>query len=158
MLNVVHSLIKFAQLRDDFVCDLITLRKIYEGDVYHMFMVGTLFLKVMHSIISLTWSTLLVKALVFIGLQIWTLELIIWLVNLLSTTCGQHLYIKLRLQFLLWRRYTGMLHLWNNNVKKLPFNLLLKLQGWFIPCWRFYGYNTSCNHNLKKSSIKVAFY
>ncbi len=53
MLKVVHSLIKFAQLRDDFVCDFITLMKIYEGDVYHMFMVGNPLLKVVCSIISL---------------------------------------------------------------------------------------------------------
>ncbi len=116
-------------------------------------MVGNPLSKVMCSIISLPWSTLLVRALIFVGLHIWTLELIIWLVNLLNTTCGQHFKIKLGLQFLLRRRYIDMLHMWNNNFKKLPFSLLLKLQGWFIPCWRFYGYNTSCNHNLKKGSI-----
>jgi hypothetical protein len=53
MLKVVHPLTKFAQLRDDFVCDLITLMKIYEGDVYHMFMVGNPLLKVVSSIVSL---------------------------------------------------------------------------------------------------------
>ncbi len=52
MLKMVHSLIKFAQLRDDFVCDFKTLMKIYEGDVY-MFMVGNHLLKVVCSIISL---------------------------------------------------------------------------------------------------------
>jgi hypothetical protein len=50
---VVHSWIKFAQLQDDFVCDFIALMKIYEGDVYHMFMVGNPLLKAMCSIISL---------------------------------------------------------------------------------------------------------
>jgi hypothetical protein len=116
------------------------------------FMVGNFLLKVMWSTIPLPWSTLLVKALIFVGLQIWTLELIIWLVNLLNTTCGQHLQIKLGFQFLLWR-YIDMLHMWNKNIKKLPFSLLLKLQGWFIPCSRVYGYNTSCKHNLKKDPI-----
>jgi len=69
MLKAVHSFIKFAQLKDDFVCDFITLMKIYEGDVCNMFIVGNPLLKVVCSIISLPWSTLLVKALVFIGLQ-----------------------------------------------------------------------------------------
>jgi hypothetical protein len=53
MLKVVHSLIQFAQLKDDFVCDFITLMKIYEGDVYHMFMANNHVLKVVCSIISL---------------------------------------------------------------------------------------------------------
>jgi hypothetical protein len=34
LLEGVHSLIKFAQLKDVFVCDFIA---IYEGDVYNMF-------------------------------------------------------------------------------------------------------------------------
>jgi hypothetical protein len=37
MLKAVHSLIKFAQLRDVFVYDFISLVKICEGEVYWMF-------------------------------------------------------------------------------------------------------------------------
>jgi len=37
MLEVIHSLIKFTQVRDAFVYDFITTMKIYEKDVYHMF-------------------------------------------------------------------------------------------------------------------------
>jgi hypothetical protein len=37
LLEVIHFLIKFAQLRDVFVCDFIAVVKIYEGDVYHMY-------------------------------------------------------------------------------------------------------------------------
>jgi hypothetical protein len=37
MLEAIHSLIKFAQLRNVFVCNLITTSKVGEGDVYHMF-------------------------------------------------------------------------------------------------------------------------
>ncbi len=37
LLKVVHSLIKFTQLKDVFVCDFITTMKICEGDMYYMF-------------------------------------------------------------------------------------------------------------------------
>jgi hypothetical protein len=37
MLKAVHSLIKFAQLKDVFVCDFIIVVKICERDVYCMF-------------------------------------------------------------------------------------------------------------------------
>jgi hypothetical protein len=37
LLEVVHSLIKFAQLRDVFVCDFIVAVNICEGDVYRMY-------------------------------------------------------------------------------------------------------------------------
>jgi hypothetical protein len=37
LLDVVHSLIKFAQLPDMFGCDFITTIKICEGDVYWMY-------------------------------------------------------------------------------------------------------------------------
>jgi hypothetical protein len=37
LLEAVRFLIKFAQLRDVFVCDFIIAMKIYERDVYHMF-------------------------------------------------------------------------------------------------------------------------
>jgi hypothetical protein len=38
LLKAVHSLIKFAQLKDVFVCDFIAVVKIYEGDVYRLFL------------------------------------------------------------------------------------------------------------------------
>ncbi len=37
MLQVIHSLIKFAQLKNIFVCDFIVVVKICEKDVYRMF-------------------------------------------------------------------------------------------------------------------------
>lgn len=37
LLEAIHSLIKFTQLKDVFVCDFITIVKICEGDVYYMF-------------------------------------------------------------------------------------------------------------------------
>jgi hypothetical protein len=37
LLEAIHSLIKFTQLKDVFVCDFITTMKICEGDVYCMF-------------------------------------------------------------------------------------------------------------------------
>ncbi len=37
MLKVIHSLIKFAKLKDVFVYDFIAIVKICEGDVCHMF-------------------------------------------------------------------------------------------------------------------------
>ncbi len=37
MLEAIHSLIKFAKLRDVFVYDFIAIVKICEGDVCHMF-------------------------------------------------------------------------------------------------------------------------
>jgi hypothetical protein len=37
LLEAIHSLIKFAQLKDVFVYDFITIMKICEGDVYCMF-------------------------------------------------------------------------------------------------------------------------
>jgi len=37
LLKAIHSLIKFAQLKDVFVYDFIAIVKICEGDVYHMF-------------------------------------------------------------------------------------------------------------------------
>jgi hypothetical protein len=37
LLEVVHFLIKFAQLRNMFVCDFITMVKTCEGDVYRMY-------------------------------------------------------------------------------------------------------------------------
>ncbi len=33
----MHFFIKFAQLRDVFLCDFIIVIKIYEGDVYQMY-------------------------------------------------------------------------------------------------------------------------
>jgi hypothetical protein len=65
------------------------------------------------------------------------LELIIWLVNLLAPHVGNIFKSNWVFNFCLWRRYIRMLHLSNKNVKKLPFSLLLKLEGWFIPCSRF---------------------
>jgi hypothetical protein len=37
LLEAMHSLIKFAQLQDVFVCDFIAIIKICEGDVYQMY-------------------------------------------------------------------------------------------------------------------------
>jgi len=37
LLEAMHSLIKFAQLWDMFVCDFIAIVKIFEGDVYWMY-------------------------------------------------------------------------------------------------------------------------
>jgi hypothetical protein len=37
LLEAMHSLIKFAQLRDVFVCDFIAIVKICEGDVYWIY-------------------------------------------------------------------------------------------------------------------------
>jgi hypothetical protein len=37
MLKTIHSLIKFAQLKDVFVYNFITTIKVSEGDVYRMF-------------------------------------------------------------------------------------------------------------------------
>jgi hypothetical protein len=37
MLKAIHSLIMFAQLKDVFVYDFISLMKICEGEVYYMF-------------------------------------------------------------------------------------------------------------------------
>jgi hypothetical protein len=37
LLEAIHSLIKFTQLKDVFVCDFITTMKICEENVYHMF-------------------------------------------------------------------------------------------------------------------------
>jgi hypothetical protein len=37
LLEVMHSLIKFAQLQDMFMCDFITTVKICEGEVYRMY-------------------------------------------------------------------------------------------------------------------------
>ncbi len=37
LLKVIHSLIEFAQLKDVFVYNFITIMKICEGDVYRMF-------------------------------------------------------------------------------------------------------------------------
>ncbi len=37
LLKAIHSLIKFAQLKDVFVYDFIAIMKICKGDVYHMF-------------------------------------------------------------------------------------------------------------------------
>jgi hypothetical protein len=54
MLTTIHSLIKFAQLRDVFVYDFLTTVKICEGDVYRMFYnLCNPLLKVMCSILSL---------------------------------------------------------------------------------------------------------
>ncbi len=125
-LKVIHLLIKFAQWRDVFVYDFIVGVKICERDVYHMFYDMWSFfesnvfnnfialINIAHENINLHWIT--------------NLNIIIdhWLLNLLGNTCEQHLHIKLGHQFLLQGRYMAiLLHLWNNNVKKLPFNLLL---------------------------------
>jgi hypothetical protein len=160
-LKVIHLLIKFAQWRDVFVYDFIVGVKICERDVYHMFYDMWSFfesnvfnnfialINIAHENINLHWIT--------------NLNIIIdhWLLNLLGSTCEQHLHIRLGHQFLLQERYMAMLlHLWNNNVKKLPFNLLLnyKASSLFKMLWMhwvLFTYNVSCNQNLKKNSMFI---
>ncbi len=71
ILEVVHSLIKFSQLRDVFVCDFITTMKICELGVYIKCIVTTnLISKVMCFKISMPLSILLMRAYVFSGSQI----------------------------------------------------------------------------------------
>ncbi len=69
MLKAIHSLIKFAQLRDAFVYDFIATVKICEMDVYHMFCDRqssfesnvfnnfTTFINIIHQNINLYWIT-----------------------------------------------------------------------------------------------------
>lgn len=45
LLEVVHSLIKFTQLCDMFVCDFIVVVKICEGNVYQIFVTSIPFSK-----------------------------------------------------------------------------------------------------------------
>ncbi len=33
----MHALVKFAQMRDVFVCDLVVTIKVYQGDLYNMY-------------------------------------------------------------------------------------------------------------------------
>jgi hypothetical protein len=37
MLELVHALIKFAQSKNVFVCDLVATIKVCQGDVYNMY-------------------------------------------------------------------------------------------------------------------------
>jgi hypothetical protein len=90
MLKAVHSLIKFAQLKDIYVCDFIVLVKICEGDVYHMFCDHQSFfesnvfnnfialINIVHENMSFYW---------IINLKIGIDHLAL---NLFGNTCGQH--------------------------------------------------------------------
>jgi hypothetical protein len=70
MLKAIHSLIKFTQLRDVFVYDFITVAKICEGDVYHMFCDKQFSFEdnVFNNFVPS--SILVMKASIFVGLQI----------------------------------------------------------------------------------------
>ncbi len=37
MLESMHAFIKFAQMQDIFVCDLVAAIKVYQGDFYNMY-------------------------------------------------------------------------------------------------------------------------
>jgi hypothetical protein len=54
MLKAIHSLIKFAKLKDVFVYDFIAIVMIHEGMFVACSMTSNLLLKVMCSIISLS--------------------------------------------------------------------------------------------------------
>jgi hypothetical protein len=55
LLEALHSLIKFSQLLDVFVCDFIVVVKSYQGDVYSFYSNPSMSFKslVLHSLIAL---------------------------------------------------------------------------------------------------------
>ncbi len=62
LLEVVHSLIKFTQLCDMFVCDFIVVVKICEGNVYQIFVTSIPFSKLICLWILKPWSIVFLKA------------------------------------------------------------------------------------------------
>ncbi len=70
LLEIIHFLIKFAQLHDVFICDFIIAIKICEGDVYHMYCDIHSLLKVMCLLTSMPQLIILMNVLAFIILWI----------------------------------------------------------------------------------------
>jgi hypothetical protein len=89
LLEAIHSLIKFAQLEDVFVISKQQWRSMKGMRIACSIKANSL-LKVKCSIISKLWSILPMKTSIYIGLQIWTCALIIWVLNLLANTYGPH--------------------------------------------------------------------
>jgi hypothetical protein len=91
MLEVVHSLIKFAQLKDVFVCDFIIVVKICERDVYYMFCDQQSFFECnvfnnFNTLINIARENISFYWIINLDIGIDHLAL-----NLLGNTCGQHL-------------------------------------------------------------------
>ncbi len=122
----------------------------------------------MCSLISKLWSTPPMTTSIYARLQIWTQALIILLLNLVTTHLGHFYKLDWYTFFFLQRTYMELLHLWNNNIKKLPLTLLQTYKVGSLPKilwmhWELFTHNINYNQNLKKFNvhsaiIKTTFY
>ncbi len=117
----------------------------FEGDVFINFKA---LINIAHDNISLHWIIDLHTC-----IDCFTFEF-------LTNTFGPHLKIRSMHLFLLQGTYMEMLHLWNNNVKKLPLNLLQNYKACSLPKillmhWELFTHNIGCNQNLKNSSTLI---